>query len=108
MKTARKWLSLILMLALALSLTITSASADTTAVVDARKGVVRIAFTYSDGVYDWLSQGSGFCVGTEGSPVEYILTNAHVVTMTDYNDEFIGYASEVYVVFDDFDSDSTV
>ena len=108
MKTARKWISLILILALALSLVITSASADTTAVVDTRKGVVRIAFTYSDGVYDWLSQGSGFCVGAEGSPVEYILTNAHVVTMTDYNDEFIGYASEVYVVFDDFDSDSTV
>ena len=108
MKTARKWLSLILMLALMLSLAFTSASADTTAVVAARSGVVRIAFTYTDGVYDWLSQGSGFCVGTEGNPIEYILTNAHVVTMTDYNDDFIGYASEVYVVFDDFDSDSTV
>ena len=108
MKTARKWISLILILALALSLTLTSASADTTAVIDARNSVVRIVFTYEDEQYEYLSQGSGFCVGTEGSPVEFILTNAHVVTATDVNDNVLGYPEEVYVVFDDFDSDSTV
>ena len=108
MKTARKWISLILILSLALSLTLTSASADTTAVIDARNSVVRIAFTYEDAQYEYIAQGSGFCVGTEGSPVEFILTNAHVVTATDSEGNVLGYPEEVYVVFDDFDSDSTV
>ena len=108
MKLARKWISLILILALSLSLTITSASADTTAVVDARNGVVRLAFAYSDGTYDHVKKGSGFFVGTEGSAVEYILTNAHVVTATDTSGNTIGYASKVNVIFDDATSDSTV
>lgn len=108
MKLARKWISLILILALSLSLALTSASADTTAVVDARSGVVRLAFAYSDGTYDYIKKGSGFFVGTEGSSVEYILTNAHVVTATDDSGNIIGYASNVNVVFDDVDSDSTV
>lgn len=108
MKSTRKWISLILILALALSLTFTSASADTTKVVDARGGVVRIAFAYSDGTYDYVKKGSGFFVGNEGSPVEYILTNAHVVTATNAAKEVIGYAKEVKIVFDDVDSESTV
>ncbi len=108
MKLTRKWISLILILALSLSLTITSASADTTAVVDARNGVVRLVFAYNDGTGDYIQRGSGFFVGTEGSAVEYILTNAHVVTATDDNGNVIGYANEVHVVFDDVDSDSTV
>ena len=57
MKLARKWISLILILALSLSLALTSASADTTAVVDARSGVVRLAFAYSDGTYDYIKKG---------------------------------------------------
>ncbi len=108
MKLTRKWISLILILALSLSLTITSASADTTAVVDARNGVVRLVFVYNDGTNDYIQRGSGFFVGTEGSAVEYIITNAHVVTATDDYGNVIGYASKVHVVFDDVDSDSTV
>lgn len=108
MKLTRKWISLILILALSLSLVITSASADTTAVVDARNGVVRLVFVYNDGTNDYIQRGSGFFVGTEGSAVEYIITNAHVVTATDDNGNVIGYANKVHVVFDDVDSDSTV
>ena len=108
MKSARKWISYILILALALSLTLTSASADTTAVVDARSGVIRLAFAYSDDNYNYVKKGSGFFVGTEGGAVEYILTNAHVVTATDDSGNVLGYASDVNVVFDDVDSDSTV
>ncbi len=108
MKLTCKWISLILILALSLSLVITSASADTTAVVDARNGVVRLVFVYNDGTNDYIQRGSGFFVGTEGSAVEYIITNAHVVTATDDNGNVIGYANKVHVVFDDVDSDSTV
>lgn len=97
-----------MILALSLSLVITSASADTTAVVDARNGVVRLVFVYNDGTNDYIQRGSGFFVGTEGSAVEYIITNAHVVTATDDNGNVIGYANKVHVVFDDVDSDSTV
>ncbi|MDD4312279.1 MAG: hypothetical protein PHW41_07340, partial [Eubacteriales bacterium] len=108
MKLTRKWISLILILALSLSLTITSASADTTAILNARNGVVRLAFAYSDGTNEYVKKGSGFFVGTEGSAVEYILTNAHVVTATDSYGNVIGYASKVNVIFDDAKSDSTV
>ncbi|MEN6636196.1 MAG: trypsin-like peptidase domain-containing protein [Clostridiaceae bacterium] len=108
MKSARKWICLILILALSLSLALTSASADTTAVVDARNGVVRLTFAYSDGTYDYVKKGSGFFVGIEGGAVEYILTNAHVVTATDDSGNVLGYARNVDVVFDDIDSDSTV
>lgn len=108
MKSIRKWIGLILILALALSLTLTSASADTTKVVDARGGVVRIAFAYSDGTDDYVKKGSGFFVGTEGNAVEFILTNAHVVTATDEEGNIIGYANEVNIVFEDVDADSTV
>lgn len=108
MKSVRKWISLILILTLALTITLTSASADTTAVVDARNGVVRIVFPYQDSQYSYVTQGSGFCVGAEGSPVQFIITNAHVVTATDSEGNILGYADEVFIVFDDFDSDSTV
>ncbi len=108
MKSVRRWISLILILTLMLAVTLTSASADTTAVVDARNSVVRIVFPYEDSQYTYVTQGSGFCVGEAGSPVQFIITNAHVVTATDAAGNIMGYADEVFIVFDDFDSDSTV
>ena len=108
MKTARKWISLILMLALALSLTLTSTSADTDAIKNARNGVVRIVVPYQNDTGNHTKMGSGFCVGEEGEPVEYILTNAHVVTVNDSQGNFLGYMKQVYVVFDDYNAVSTV
>lgn len=108
MKTTRKWISLILILALAFSFTLTSASADADAVKDARNSVVRVAFPFQDETGTYIQQGSGFFVGKEGDPVEYIITNAHVVTVTDSQGNVLGYPEEVFIVFDDFDSASTV
>lgn len=108
MRTFRKWMSLILIAALCFTLTFTSASADDAAVMDARNGVVRIVFAYEDSQYTYVSQGSGFCVGIEGEPVQFIITNAHVITATDVDGEILGYAREVTIVFDDYNADSTV
>lgn len=108
MKKARKWIVLTLALLMMLSLTITSAGADNNAVASARNGVVRIAYLYTYDGEDYGQTGSGFCVGKEGEPVEYILTNAHVVTATDDYGNILGYAEEVYVVFEDIDADSTM
>ncbi|MEN6417456.1 MAG: trypsin-like peptidase domain-containing protein [Clostridiaceae bacterium] len=109
MKSTKKWVALILTLLLALSLTVTSAAASENAVADARNGVVRIVFTYTlDGEPDG-QMGTGFFVGEEGKPVEYILTNAHVVTVYDqYTGDVLGTADEVDVVFDDYNEDSTM
>lgn len=108
MRTTRRWISLVLILALAFSFTFTSASADADAVKNARNGVVRIAFPFQDATGSYVQQGSGFFVGKEGEPVEYIITNAHVVTITDDQGNVLGYPDQVFVVFDDFNSDSTV
>jgi S1-C subfamily serine protease len=101
-------MGLILIVALCFTLTFTSASADDAAVMDARNGVVRIVFAYEDSQYTYVSQGSGFCVGIEGEPVQFIITNAHVITATDVDGEILGYAREVTIVFDDYNADSTV
>ena len=107
MNKARKWIVLTLTLIMLLSLTVTSAGADKDAITSARNSVVRIAYGYTyDGV-EYGQTGSGFCIGEEGKPVEYILTNAHVVTAT-YKNQILGYAEDVYVVFDDIDADSTM
>lgn len=107
MKTVRKWIVLTIVLTLLLSLTITSAAADKDDITDARNGVVRIAYFYTYDGEDFGQTGSGFCVGEAGEPVEFIITNAHVVTAT-YQNEILGYAQEVLVVFEDLDSDSTM
>ncbi|MEA4870826.1 MAG: trypsin-like peptidase domain-containing protein [Christensenella sp.] len=108
MKRTRKWVSLILILALMLSVALTSASADTTAIVNARSGVVRIGFSYPYGDSSYTILGTGFCVGKAGEPVEYVITNAHVVTATDEYGNVLGYPDEVNVIFEDVDADSTV
>lgn len=109
MKTTKKWVALILTLLLALSLTVTSALASNNPVADARNGVVRIVFTYMLDGEPSGQMGTGFFVGEEGKPVEYILTNAHVVTVySQYTGEVLGVADEVDVVFDDYNEDSTM
>jgi hypothetical protein len=108
MKSARKWIVFILVLMMTLGFASISMAASNP-VADARNGVVRIVGLYTvDGV-QCSQAGTGFFVGNVGDPVEFILTNAHVVTAYDPNTGAgIDYLDEVYVVFDDFDSDSTV
>lgn len=107
MKNVRKWFILVLVLLMALG-AVSSSMAAANPVADARNGVVRIVSFFNDGT-DWYTQtGTGFFVGTEGEPVEFILTNAHVVTAYDpTTGSPIGYFDEVDVVFDEYDSDST-
>ncbi len=106
MKTLKKWIVLTMTLLLLLSLTLQSAAASSP-VQDAREGVVRILFVYTYNGYTYSQMGTGFFVGEEGEPVEYILTNAHVVTATDDYGTDIGIAEDVSVIFEDVDSDST-
>jgi S1-C subfamily serine protease len=109
MKSTKKWVALFLTLLLALSLTFTSAMASDNPVADARNGVVRIVFTYTLDGEPSGQMGTGFFVGEEGKPVEYILTNAHVVTVYDpYSGDVLGVADEVEIVFDDYNEDSTM
>lgn len=109
MKSTKKWVALILTLLLALSLTVTSAAASDNPVADARNGVVRIVFAYTLDGEPSGQMGTGFFVGEEGKPVEYIITNAHVVTVYDpYSGDVLGTADEVDVVFDDYNEDSTM
>lgn len=109
MKSTKKWVALFLTLLLALSLTVTSAMASDNPVADARNGVVRIVFAYTLDGEPAYQLGTGFFIGEEGKSVEFILTNAHVVTVySDYTGEVLGYADEVEVVFDDYNEDSTM
>lgn len=108
MKTARKWIVLVLVLTLLLSLTITSAAADKDDITNARNGVVRIALLYSYNGETLGHTGTGFFVGKAGEPVEFILTNAHVVSIYDGEGNFVDFADKVQVVFEDLDSDSTM
>lgn len=109
MKSTKKWVVLILTLLVALSLTVTSAAASDNPVADARNGVVRIVFTYTLDGEPSGQMGTGFFVGEEGKPVEYIITNAHVVTVYDeYTGDVLGTADEVDVVFNDYNEDSTM
>ena len=103
MRNARKWIVLILVLMMALGFSSTSFAADNP-VADARDGVVRIVAAYSN---DDIQTGTGFFVGEAGEPVEFIITNAHVVTAYDETGTAIGYFNEVYVVFEDVGADST-
>lgn len=109
MEHARKWIVLTFVLLLTLSLVPMSAGAENNPVADARDGVVRIVFSYTLDGESYSQLGTGFFVGEEGKPVEFILTNAHVVTASDpITGEILGYADEVEAVFDDYDTDSTV
>ena len=103
MRNARKWIVLVLVLMMTLGFSSTSVAAGNP-VADARDGVVRIAAIYEDGS---AQTGTGFFVGKAGDPVEFIITNAHVVTAYDSTGAALGYFNEVYIVFDDIDSDST-
>lgn len=44
--------------------------------IDARKGIVLVACYDAQGAFSW---GTGWAIGKPGQPVEYIVTNGHVV-----------------------------
>ena len=72
---------------------------------DARNCVVRVVYA-PNGSVEWRT-GTGFFVGKAGSPVEYIITNAHVVGTDNGNETCSQSIGQVYIVFDRFDSETT-
>ena len=72
---------------------------------DARNCVVRVVYA-PNGSEEWRI-GTGFFVGKAGSPVEYIITNAHVVGTDNGNGPYSQSIGQVYIVFDRFDSETT-
>ena len=76
-------------------------------VQDARNGVVRIVNVAGDG--SGYATGSGICIGQQGKPIEYIITNAHVVGDI-YNPEEPFKATDgiIAIVFDDIEADTTL
>ena len=71
---------------------------------DARNCVVRVVYAPNDSVESF---GTGFFVGKAGSPVEYIITNAHVVGTNNGNGTYSQSIEQVYIVFDSIDSETT-
>lgn len=71
---------------------------------DARNCVVRVVYAPNDSVESF---GTGFFVGKAGSPVEYIITNAHVVGTNNGNGTCSQSIEQVYIVFDSIDSETT-
>lgn len=72
---------------------------------DARNCVVRVV--YAPNGSEEGRTGTGFFVGKAGSPVEYIITNAHVVGTDNGNRTYSQSIEQVYIVFDRFDSETT-
>lgn len=73
---------------------------------DARNCVVRVVYAPNDSV-EWEWFGTGFFVGKAGSPVEYIITNAHVAGTKNGNGTYSQSIEQVYIVFDSIDSETT-
>lgn len=71
---------------------------------DARNCVVRVVYAPNDSMESF---GTGFFVGKAGSPVEYIITNAHVVGTNNGNGTYSQSIEQVYIVFDSIDSETT-
>lgn len=78
-----------------------------TPVQDARNGVVRIVNIAGD--ESGYATGSGICIGQQGKPIEYIITNAHVVGDV-YNpgEPFKATDGIIAIVFDDIEADTTL
>lgn len=91
----RKFTALLLVLMLTLTLLplFGASAAGNQQVLDARKSVVRI-YTGSSYVGEEYI-GSGICVGTTGNPIEYVVTNRHVILDSDGN-----MCDMIYVVLD--------
>ena len=80
-------------LILALVLFTVPAMAATSAVVEARSGVVRIIAIFED----YISTGSGFGVGEVGLKTDTFVTNRHVIT-----DEEGNRPLKIYILLDDY------
>ena len=103
----RKIQAIFVALVLLLMLPIATAQASNP-VQDARNGVVRIVNIAGDGSGN-AATGSGICIGQKGKPIEYIITNAHVVGDI-YNPEEPFKATDgiIAIVFDDIEADTTL
>lgn len=105
MKKLRRIQAGFIALVLMLMLPLATAQASTP-VQDARNGVVRIVNVVEDGS---CATGSGICIGQEGKPVEYIITNAHVVgDIYSTGEPFQATTGIIAVVFDDIEADTTL
>lgn len=107
MRKTRKQVAAFILAVFILSMALTVAGAASTAVQDARKGVVRILFVYKVGETEYVSMGTGFFLGETGKPVEYLVTNARIITKTDKKGNAHGTANEVTVIFDTLDAATT-
>ncbi len=88
-------LALIVMLVLALAPVATQAN---NPVQDARNSIVRVV-NIAGG-----QMGTGFAIGKVGEPIEYIITNGHVVWVLDDDGDIIGAPDEVYIVSDNLNA----
>lgn len=88
------------------SLSFVDASAQVQKAAEARNGVVRLVLAYTYDNEQKVQSGSAFFIGEAGEPVEYLLTNAHLVYYYDNEDNPIRMADEVEVVFDEYDSET--
>jgi len=106
MKKTKRIQTIFVTLVLLLMLPIATAQASNP-VQDARNGVVRIVNISGDG--SGYATGSGICIGQQGEPIEYIITNAHVVGDI-YNPEEPFQATDgiIAIVFDDIEADTTL
>ncbi|MBQ4165869.1 MAG: trypsin-like peptidase domain-containing protein [Oscillospiraceae bacterium] len=103
MKTIMKRLAILMMALLTLVVSSTVTFADTVKITnpnEARNAVVWIKVPAGDVYYS----GTGFAIGDPNEPVEYIVTNAHVVTIDDKGT--IG--SKVLVYFSEAQNDYVI
>ncbi len=106
MKRIKKLAALVISLLLLVSVTAVTFAAGS--VTDSLEGVARIVTTYVYEGSQYVLSGTGFFIGIAGQPVEYLITNAHVVTVYDSMDNAVGWVDEVEVVFDEYNADSTM
>ena len=104
MKKWHRGIVALVILVLTLSLALTGAGASVESAQEARSGVVRIALGYYYANEQKLQTGTAICIGEAGKPVEYLLTNKHLVCIYDERDVAVDVAAEVEVIFDQVDS----
>ncbi len=97
MKKLKRLFSIALIIMLVLALAPVAAQADNP-VQDARNSIVRVVNVAGG------QMGTGFAIGKVGEPVEYIITNGHVVWVLDDDGNIIGAPDEVYIVSDNLNA----